>query len=149
MRGPATMPRGDRVAQADVDRVARAEVSHRGEPGLERRAREPARLEHPLGGLLLERRQLVGGPVQRGLERQVRVRVDQARQQRRVPELDHARIGRNRHAIAGGEDLAGLDDHDPRPDHAIRLAVVQARRLEGRRRPTPDPPPPPPSPSAR
>ena len=58
-------------------------------------------------------------PVLAGLTGEVDVRIDEARQQRRVAEVDDLRVRRNGDAGAGGDDAIAVDD-----DHAIRQHVV-------------------------
>ena len=50
MRGPEATPGVDRVAQADIDEIRRADVAHGGEAGFERAPRVQRRVERLLGG---------------------------------------------------------------------------------------------------
>jgi hypothetical protein len=53
------------------------------------------------------------------LAREVNVRIDEARQQRRIAEIDHARVRRCGLRIAHGKDLLALHDDDA----AVRQAT--------------------------
>ena len=120
----------DGVAQADVDEVIAAEVAHEGEAGHQRAVRALGRLDCALGDLLLEVVELVGLPVARGFARQMRVRVHEAGQERRVAKVDDLRAGGRRGLGADGGDLVAVDDDDAGRDERVALAVVQMRRAQ-------------------
>ena len=90
---------GDRVAQADVEEVAGADVADGREPGLDGAAGVDGRLDGLLGDLAAhgvdEPLVVVGGP----LVGQVGVGVDEAGAERRVAQVDHLR------AVGDGEVL--------------------------------------------
>jgi hypothetical protein len=98
----------DGVAQGDVGVRIGAHVTRRGESGLEHQARV-------LGARQCRARRRNGDAgVARvfRIARQVRVRIDQARQQRLVAKIDHGRAGGNGQAAAGrGDALAGNQYH--------------------------------------
>jgi hypothetical protein len=58
----------------------------------------------------------------------MRVRVDEARQQRDVAEVDHFRAGRN--GTADRLDARSFDDDDRAVHDLVRRAVEEARGLQ-------------------
>jgi hypothetical protein len=120
----------DRVPEAHVDEVARADVAHGGEAGQQGATCVLGRDDRLLGNGLLQRVQLVLLPVQAGLEAQVSVGIHEAGQQGRIAEVDDPRAGRHLGARARGDDLAVGDDHDAGGHHGVGLAVVETRGAE-------------------
>ena len=127
MRGPGNHAGVDRFHQRDVGEAGGADVAHRGEPGVERAPRVARAAQRGVGRQLAHRPR---HPVALDVIRQVRVRVDQARQQRDVAEVDRLRAGRRIAADAG--DLSVLnDDRPPAFGSGRRRRRASARR--GRR----------------
>jgi hypothetical protein len=122
--------RGDGVAQRRVDPVRGTHLAHRGDAG-EQRA--PG-----VGGgpqcLRWDRAtQVVDGvavPVVAHLDAQVRVGVDDARQQRGVAQLDDPRAGRHRQGAAYGLDASTCDEHDGVAHARVAPSVEQPRGLQ-------------------
>ena len=118
----------DGVAQSDVDEVAGADIAHRGEARFERALRvqrgRVRLLDRKAQHLLVER--LV--EILLKLAVQVRMRVDEARQQRRVAEIDH--LGVRRRRAADRHDLVAFDDDRSTLRELARLAVEQVRRFQ-------------------
>ena len=106
----------DGVAQADVDEVVRADVAHRGEAGFERAPGVHGRVHGLLGGKAHQAVVEAAVVVLVELIREVRVRVDEARQQGRIAEIDDAR--------AGGLS-AGADRHDAIAAHHHGGAILE------------------------
>ena len=109
-RGPGTTPGVDRVAQRDVDeRAVRAHVAHRGDArpqgrvgvgGAEQRVTRRRAAEEVRRVAVLDR------------AHQVRVEVDESRQDRGVREVEHVRAGGT--SVGGGEnggDPLAFDHH--------------------------------------
>jgi hypothetical protein len=62
--------------------------------------------------------------------RDVRVRVDETREYRRVAEIDHLRAGRNRQPRAGGCNPPALHENDGVGNRHVGLSIEQSRRLD-------------------
>ena len=88
----------DGVAQADVHEVHGPDVAHRGEARLERAPCIQGTVERLLGRETHDAVVHEVVVILFELEREVRVRIDKARQQRRIPEIDDRRPGRGRAA---------------------------------------------------
>ena len=131
---PGSDARVDRVAQPDVDEVFGADVAHGGEAGFQRAPRVERGVQRLLGGeahhagveevvvVLLE------------LHGEVRVRVDEARQDRGIAQVDEARAGRHRGADrddvipAHDDDRVALELRAGRVEHARGLECDGFRR---------------------
>ena len=88
----------DGVAETDVDEVLRPDIAHRGEACLERAPRVESAVERLLGRETHDAVVHEVVVILFELEREVRVRIDKARQQRRIPEIDDPRPRRGRAA---------------------------------------------------
>ena len=121
----------DGVAQADVDVVARAHVAHGGEAGHQRLAHDIDGVQRALRDGLLQPVQLLLAVVALEGVGEVRVRVDEARQQRRVAEVDGLRAGGDGGVRTHADDLAvGYHYDQPGRDDVVALAVEHARGFE-------------------
>ncbi len=118
------------VAQPHVDEGAGAEVAHRREADHQSLAHVDRGVERLLGDRLLEAVKLVLLPVVARLARQVRVRVHEAGQQRRVAEVDHLRARRRLPARARILNPPAHDDDDAGRHHAVAPAVEHPRGLD-------------------
>ena len=101
----------DRIAQADIDIVARSHIAHRREAGHQSTAHDIHSVERALRDVLLQRVQFLDAVVALVRVGQVRVRVDKAGQQRRIAQID--RLGARRKCRLGArrDDLT-VGDHD-------------------------------------
>src|SRR5205814_1573590 len=99
----------------------RAEVTHGGEPCVQRAARVLGRVLRLLRRPAEEAVHGIAVPARAGLEREMRVGVDQARKQRDVSEVDHLRPcwGRS----ADPRDALAVDHHQCRLDDGARPGV--------------------------
>ena len=132
--GPRHDPLVNRLPQIDVgERPGRPHVAAGREAGRQRHQRVPRAVQRRLAGRRLQ--QLVF-PVHAGAG-QVRVQIDQARQQRRAAQIDDAGPCGNRQAGADRLDPLAADEHDSRRDRRAAAAVDEARgpHRDDRRRP--------------
>ena len=113
--------RGDPVPQAHVHVVGGAEVADRREAREERLPREFGRADCLLGGGALEVEDFVPEIVGSQIHREVHVAVDEAGEQRRVPEVDDRRARGDGDPSADRLDLRAFDD-----DHGVRRDGVAA-----------------------
>ena len=84
------------LGDAGIDIVVRSDVAYGRESGLERPLRVEGRVVRLLGRKAHDSLKEIAEPVVRRLPRQVDVRVDEPRQQRRVAQVDQAGSGRHR-----------------------------------------------------
>jgi hypothetical protein len=61
---------------------------------------------------------------------EVDVRIDEARQQRRIAEVDHLRVGGYVDICASSDDAVALHDHDTIANDSVRGAVEEPRGAE-------------------
>jgi hypothetical protein len=123
----------DGVPDPDVV-VARAlglHVAHRGEPVPEADLHGAHGAHDPMGRVLLQDLLLVLRGSGVSLQKNVRVRVDEARKQDAIAEVDDGRA--RGHGSADALDPVSGDDHDRVLDVPARLDVEQAGRPDGDR----------------
>jgi hypothetical protein len=122
---------GDRVPEAHVDEVVGAEVADGREAGEERAPRKHGRPDRLLGRRAPEVGDGIAEIVGPHLERDVRVAIDEAREQRRVPEVDDGGAGRDGQGAADGLDLRAFDEDHRVGDDGVSMPVEEALRFQG------------------
>ena len=121
----------DRFAQRHVVEVRRADVADRRESG-HQRLLGVGDAEDRAERIKVAHGRVVAGRIAERAADDVRVRVDEAGQQRRVAELDRSRAGGNRDGAlpSDGDDLVVGHDHDAVLDRRGAGAVDDARGVE-------------------
>ncbi len=126
-------PRLDGVTQPDVHPVRSTDIAHRREPGLEGSPGVHGRIQG-----LLSRKSIHTGvevlvPVVRHLHGQMHVRVDKARQQGGIAEIDDPRTFGDVQVRAGRNNLRAFHQHHAGLNQLAGNAVEQTRRFEHNR----------------
>ena len=120
----------DGVAQADVEIVLGADVTHGGEAGHERDARVDGGIDGLFRDGELQALEHRFGVVLAVLHGEVRVGVDESGKQCGVAEIDDLCVSGDCGAGADGGDFAAGDDDQTGGREGVALAVKHARSLE-------------------
>ena len=125
---PRNQPRIDRIANRRVrrTRTLRPHVAFSGKSGHQIVARRKLGKNRPLRDRLLNRLQVL----RTRMQKQMHMRIDQPRHQRRIAQVDHLRPRRTRHRSPRLYNLVAFNQHLTRRNNLPRRHIQQPRRMK-------------------